>query len=256
MTLTPGAEPAVTTSGAFAAALVGENILARTLSLLAARAPSLILGGVHLDKELPVAAGIGGGSADAAALLRAVRRANGAAADAIDWFGLAALLGADVSVCLESRPLWMTGAGATLVEVDGGLPPLDAVLVNPMAPVPADKTAQVYRALGAGPLPRDFAPPPLPKLGDRRALLAYVGLHGNGLGAAAAAVVPEVSAVLAALQATAGVEHVAVSGGGPTCFGLYPDAAAADAARAKIAADHPGWWVAAVRLGNPAQNAV
>lgn len=241
--------PGVSVSGPFAGHLDGANILATALAMVAERAPQLSLGSVTLEKHLPVAAGIGGGSADAGALLRAVRRANGSVSDSVDWHGLARELGADVPVCLEARPLWMTATGDALADIAGGLPSLDAVLVNPMAAVPADKTARVFRALGAAPLGAGYSPPPSPAFPDLDALHAFMRARGNDLLLAAQAVVPEVSAVLDALQSAERIEYAALSGAGPTCFGIFPDREAAEAARQRIAADHPTWWAVVARLG-------
>jgi 4-diphosphocytidyl-2-C-methyl-D-erythritol kinase len=241
----------VSASGPFAGQLDGANILATALALLAERAPQLSLGSVHLEKHLPVAAGIGGGSADAGALLRAVRRANGFVSDSVDWHGLARELGADVPVCLEARPLWMTGTGDALGEIVGGLPALDAVLINPMAAVPADKTARVFRAFGAAPLGAVYVPPPSPRFPDRDALLAFMRAGGNDLLRAAEAVVPDVGVVLEALRSAEQIEYAAVSGAGPTCFGIFPDRAAAEETLQRIAAEHPTWWAVSARLGSP-----
>lgn len=249
LTLDTEGAPSVAVSGPFASALMGPDILERTLSLLSERAPQLRLGAVHLEKKLPVGAGIGGGSADAGALLRAVRRANGEAGCAVDWLALAAALGADVPVCFQARGCWMSGIGHALSDVEGGLPQLDAVLVNPMAPVPPDKTAQVFRAFGAGPLADNETAAPLPAFADREALVEFVRARGNQLAEAAEAVVPELRTVLDALSAVWNVEHVAVSGAGPTAFGVFPDAAAAEAARRELSATYPGWWIVATKLG-------
>jgi 4-diphosphocytidyl-2-C-methyl-D-erythritol kinase len=248
VTLDPAGAPGIAVSGLFGKELTGGNILDRVFALLRDRAPQLTLGSVHLEKVLPVAAGIGGGSADAGALLRAVRRANGAKAEGIDWHGLARALGADVPVCLAARPMWMTGIGDALAEVANGLPPLQAVLVNPLVEVPSDKTARVFRALGAEPLAEDYAAPDAPRFATRDALLDFMRARGNVLARAAEAVVPETGAVLAALRALPGVEYVAVSGAGPTCFGIFADREAADAARLQLAAAHPAWWAVAVTL--------
>jgi len=249
LTFDAGASPDITVSGAFADQLIGTNILSRAVALIAGRAPGLRLGSVHLEKKLPVAAGIGGGSADAGALLRAVRDANSDASVNVDWYGIARDLGADVPVCFEARPMWMTGAGETLSEIAGGLPRLDAVLVNPMADVPADKTAQVYRALAAGLLPAGYEVPPAPRFSDRAALLDFMRSRGNQLARAAETVVPEIGVVLGALGRLPGVEYAALSGGGPTCFAIFADRETAEAARQHIAAEHPKWWVEATQLG-------
>ena len=250
LTLDVARAPGVTVSGPFAGGLTEANILDRALALLADRAARLKLGAVHLEKTLPVAAGIGGGSADAGALLRAVRRARGDAAGDIDWHGIAQELGADVPVCFEARSLWMTGAGHELSDIDGGVPALHAVIANPMAVVPPDKTARVFRALSAVPLDEgaSFAPAS-PVFADRDALVAFAQARGNHLAVAAEAVVPETGEVLRALRALPGVAHVAVSGAGPTAFGIFPDAATADAARDHLATARPAWWIVSAKLG-------
>ncbi|MCC7250646.1 4-(cytidine 5'-diphospho)-2-C-methyl-D-erythritol kinase [Hyphomicrobium sp.] len=249
VTLDPGGPPEISVSGPFAAELVGVNILERAAALLKERAPQLAVGTVHLEKHLPVAAGVGGGSADAGALLRAVRKTNEAASDSVDWHGLARALGADVPVCLEAWPLWMTGTGDALAKIAGGLPPLHAVLVNPMAEVPEDKTACVFRMLGARPLRAGYTAPEPPRFGDRDVLLDFMRARGNDLAVAAEAVVPETGVVHVALAALPGVEYVAVSGAGPTSFGVFPDKSAAEAARKVLSEQHGNWWIAAVALG-------
>lgn len=249
VSLETGRDPAVVTSGPFSETLSGPNILDRALALIKDRAPQISRGSVHLEKHLPVAAGIGGGSADAGALLRAVQQANGAVSDGVDWLALAGELGADVPACFEARPLWMTGTGDRLVEIAGGLPPLAAVLVNPMAAVPADKTARVFRALGARALDAGYVAPSAPRFSGMPALLDFMRVHGNDLACAAETVVPETGAALSALAAFPGCAYAGVSGAGPTCFGIFADEAAAKAARADIASKHPAWWATAATLG-------
>ena len=249
VTLEPGAARALTVSGPFADKLSGPNILSRALELLASTEAGLPTGSVHLEKNLPVAAGIGGGSADAGALLRVLRRASGEAGNAVDWHRFALTLGADVPVCLESRALWMTGVGEQLADIPDGFPVLHTVLVNPLADVPADKTARVFRALAAPRLAAHYGAPPAPRFADRDGLLAFMRVCGNGLAPAAEAVVPEIGAVLAALTSLPQIEYAALSGAGPTCFGVFPSAEAAAAAEAALAAAWPTWWVAASDIG-------
>jgi 4-diphosphocytidyl-2-C-methyl-D-erythritol kinase len=199
---------------------------------------------VHLEKRLPVAAGIGGGSADAAALLRAVAGANPEAGKGVDWLALATRLGADVAVCLASRAAWMSGAGEIVVPIEGGVPPLAAVLVNPCAPVPAGKTALVFRSLGAPSIEEGC--PRLssgPAIGSRSELMALLAAHGNDLEMPARVVMPEIPRVMAALRGLAGVEAVRLSGAGPTAFGIFADMAAAVAAANQLRRSQPGWWV-------------
>ncbi len=246
--LHPSRVPSVEVTGPFADKLTGTNILTRALALIDEQVPGLRLGTVKLEKVLPVAAGIGGGSADAAALLRAAQRIEGAHSSGIDWLAIARSLGADVPACLESRPLWMTGTGHDVEAIDS-LPVFDAILVNPLAAVPHDKTAQVYRALGARALDAGYVAPSAPRLADRSALLSFMRARGNHLAPAAETVVPEIGTVLGALRSLPGIEYAAVSGGGPTCFGVFAGRHAAEAARQNIAAQYPEWWAVAVTLG-------
>ncbi|WP_072394938.1 4-(cytidine 5'-diphospho)-2-C-methyl-D-erythritol kinase [Hyphomicrobium sp. CS1GBMeth3] len=248
LTLDTVGNAGVQITGPMADGLAGPDILARTLALVEERAPELARGAVHLEKILPVAAGVGGGSADAGALLRALYRANGPLSEGVDWHGLARSLGADVPVCLEARSLWMTGVGEDLFEIENGLPVLQAVLVNPMVAVPADKTARVFRVLDAGPVREGYVPPVAPQFADREALLQFMRANANGLQRAAEEIVPEVGVVRDALAALPGIEYVGLSGAGPTSFGIFPNREAAEAARAELAAVHPGWWTIAVKL--------
>ena len=249
VTLVPGLSRVVTTSGPFAGSIAGENLVAVTLELIAQAAPHLTLGAVQLEKNLPIAAGIGGGSADAAAVMRAVMRANPTAVSQVNWMAIAARLGADVPVCLTSTAQIMTGVGEKLTAVPK-LPELSVVLVNPLVPVQADKTAQVFRALKTQPVDEvsSAASSPMQFFG-RAALVAHMRACGNDLLVPARSVVPAIDAVLAALNATPGCELAQLSGGGPTCFGVFADMAAAEAAAARLRADYAGWWVRATGLG-------
>lgn len=242
VTLDVAAGVGVAVEGPFAPTIAGENLVQVALQRLAAAEPRLQLGKVTLDKQLPVAAGIGGGSADAAAVLRAVRRANPALAGAVDWPAVALSLGADVPVCLADGTSWMTGIGEIVTPLPGW-PPLGAVIVNPLVPAPMDKTAQVFRRLGAAAL-QAGATRPAPASGERA--IDFMLARGNDLEAAAMAVMPIVAAVKAALLGIPGCRYAAVSGGGPTCFGIfdYPNEAAA-----RLAKEEPSWWVRAVTLG-------
>jgi 4-diphosphocytidyl-2-C-methyl-D-erythritol kinase len=260
VTLQPGPDASVTTSGPFAAAIDGPNLLERALELLRALGPGLQLGAVALEKILPVAAGLGGGSADAAALLRAVRRANPERSELIDWHGLAARLGADVPACLAGVPALMRGIGDLLEPLTHPLPPLPAVLVNPRVPL---STAHVFRALAASPPSPRFSRgegrgegPPLAQapeasdlFPDFEALLAYMRAHGNDLEPPAIALLPVIADLKAALAAEPGCILTAISGSGPTCFGLFADDATAANAASSLASSRPTWWTTATRLG-------
>jgi 4-diphosphocytidyl-2-C-methyl-D-erythritol kinase len=238
----------VTVAGPFAGAIVGANILDRALELLSGKAPGLRLGAVHLHKELPVAAGLGGGSANAAALLRAVRAANPEHAAIVDWHALAVELGADVAVCLEGRASWVSGIGDRVRPLAEPSPPLFLVIANPLAKVPADKTARVFRELGAPPLTTASRTVTAPVITDRAALIALTRERGNALSRAAQAVVPEMAAVLEALEAAPGAEIAAASGAGPSCFAIFESHVAATLAAERLKAAHPGWWIVPTRV--------
>lgn len=238
----------VVSTGRFAPTIAGENLLDVTLRHIAQAAPTLILGAVTLEKNLPTAAGIGGGSADAAALIRAVIRANHPWSElAIDWVALATGLGADVPVCLQSSAQVMGGIGERLSPLPG-LPMLAAVLANPLVAVAPDKTARVFRTLAAPPL--SGAPErrtPL-SFGTRADLVAHMREVGNDLTRPALAVVPQLKLVLDELGRLPGCELAQMSGGGPTCFGIFETAEAARTAADILSASQPEWWVVPTSL--------
>ncbi len=233
-------------AGPFGGSIAGQNLIEVTLARLAHADAGLKLGHVVLTKNLPVASGIGGGSADAAAVLRAVLRANPESAANVDWHAVALSIGSDVPVCLESQMSWMTGTGDGVMQLDStAFDAMYAVVANPRVAVPDDKTAQVYRALRAPPLARDavVAIPWLP--GRAPNLLSYIAGSTNALQAAAIEIVPEIAVVLKELAALPGAKLTRMSGGGPTCFALFETAEKARVASAELSANRPGWWVAA-----------
>ncbi len=241
------AAPAETLSldvvGPFAAALAGE---ADNLVLRAARALSPARGAMlRLEKHLPVASGIGGGSSDAAAALKALNQAWGLGLSDSELVVIAAGLGADVPVCLSARSAWMTGLGETIVPIE--LPPLPAVLVNPMAPLP---TARVYQEFDREPR-QPLAPSPPPQWRSVAQAHAGIAAGGNDLAPAARALIPEIAAIETALSHDERVISVGVSGSGATCFALAQSADAAHAIAARVRAAHPQWWVAATLLSPP-----
>ncbi|WP_347266944.1 4-(cytidine 5'-diphospho)-2-C-methyl-D-erythritol kinase [Paracoccus sp. (in: a-proteobacteria)] len=182
---------------------------------------------ITLEKNLPVASGIGGGSADAAAVLRALGApARGSEA-----------LGADLPVCMAGRPARMRGLGEILAPLPA-LPALDLLLVNPRR---ALATPAVFAALAQRQNPP--MPEPLPPFPDRAALIAFLHTCRNDLQTPAMRLLPEIAECLAALR-DAGAALARMSGSGATCFGLFASAAAAEAARARIARARPGWWLA------------
>jgi 4-diphosphocytidyl-2-C-methyl-D-erythritol kinase len=195
---------------------------------------------ITLHKVLPVSSGIGGGSADAAACLRALARLTGQALPGPDKV---LALGADVPVCLAGTPSRMTGIGEAL----GPVPPLPAawlVLVNPGVAV---STPAIFRALAR----RDNAPmpPSLPRLKTTADLAAFVAMQRNDLEAPAIALQPMIAQVKTALTAQPGCLMARMSGSGATCFGLFADPLSANAAARALQATHPGWWVADAPMG-------
>jgi 4-diphosphocytidyl-2-C-methyl-D-erythritol kinase len=236
---TDAAAGRLTVSGPSAPDIHGENLLGRTMALLRDADPHLRIGAVHLHKNLPVAAGLGGGSADAAALLRAVRRANPERTVAFDWLDIAARLGADVPVCFHGGPALMWGKGERIAPLQS-LPALDAVLVNPRRPLP---TGSVFAGLGRSAADADAPAPTPPAFADLPGLLDYMRAHGNDLEAPACALLPAIGEIRALLAAQPDCRFAAMSGSGPTCFGLFSSRDAARGAAAAIAAAKPAWWV-------------
>jgi 4-diphosphocytidyl-2-C-methyl-D-erythritol kinase len=248
--LEPGAPAVVRSGGPFGSSITGQNLIATALARLDEAEPRLVLGTVTLDKRLPVAAGLGGGSADAAALLRAVARANPTLSDSVDWLSIAASLGADVPVCLASAPALVRGVGEQVTPLPG-LPRLNVVLVNPLVPVPPDKTARVFARLGAPPIEATCAAPLVSptQVQTTEGLLALMRAEGNDLATAAAAIVPGIALVQAAMAPLQACMAVCLSGAGPTCFGVFPGAREAASAAAQLARSHPDWWIQPSILG-------
>ena len=249
VTLEPGTASGVMVAGPFAGYIGGENLLIRALTLLQDADPALRLGSVRLDKHLPVAAGIGGGSADAAALLRAVKHANPDRTESVGWLDIAARLGADVPVCLGARPALMWGIGEKTVRLRH-LPQTHAVLVNPGLPL---STADVFRALDAGPAPPAQRAPTAPDLAQLTDLIAHMRARGNDLERPATRLLPVIDEIKAALEAESGCHLAAMAGSGPTCFGIFTDRPQAHRAAGRIAGTHGDWWVKPTLLqGSPA----
>ena len=237
----PAARLGLEIAGPFAGALAGEpdNLVcraARGLAALAGRAPAVR---IRLEKNLPVAAGIGGGSADAAATLRALRALWGLEVGGADLDRLALSLGSDVPACLLGRPAFMSGIGEVLSAAPP-LPETHLVLANPGA---ALSSAAVF-ARRAGPFAR-----PAPRLGaaprDAAALADWLRRSGNGLTEAACALEPRIAGMLERMAAAPDCLLARMSGSGPTCFGLFASAGAARRAAGRLAAENAGWWVRA-----------
>jgi len=244
LTFTPGGDLALTVGGPTAAAAgdVADNLVLKAAHALAERVAGLRLGRFTLSKRLPVAAGLGGGSADAAAALRLLARANALAPDDPRLMQAARATGADVPVCLDPHTRLMRGIGDILSDpLD--LPRLFALLVNPGVAV---ATADVFAALAAPPAGQT-APAAKP-LGPA-ALLAEIASGRNDLEAPAIELEPAIADVLAVLRKLPGCRLARMSGSGPTCFGLFDSSRAASAAARTLRIGYPAWWVRATVLG-------
>jgi 4-diphosphocytidyl-2-C-methyl-D-erythritol kinase len=233
----PSASLDLALDGPFGSSLAAErdNLVLRAARALAAAAGIEALAAIRLTKRLPVASGIGGGSADAAAALRALDRLWGTARGEAGLAAIGATLGADIPVCLAARPARMQGVGEILLDAPR-LPPCGLLLVNPGA---ALATPAVFKARTGG-----FTPPAtLPAAwADARAMAADLLMLRNDLEPPAIALCPAIAEVLAAIAAQRGCLLSRMSGSGATCFGLFPDAAGAEAAAAALPA---AWWRAA-----------
>ncbi len=252
LALSPGPELALETAGPRAQACgeMADNLVLKAARLLAERIPDLKLGAFALEKVLPVAAGIGGGSADAAAALRLLAGLNGLALDDPRLTEVALQTGADVPVCLLSRACDMTGVGEGLLQLN--LPKLPCVLVNPNVPV---ATKDVFAALGLrnGELlvgvTDVIRSPEWPHEGASITdWIAALSVVGNDLEAPAKRIEPVIGDVLSALGQAPGAKLSRMSGSGATCFALFGSAADAQAAANQISSDHPTWWVHAGEL--------
>ena len=252
LTLEPGGELKLATTGPLAAACgdTADNLVFKAAKLLAEAVPNLKLGAFALDKVLPVAAGIGGGSADAAAALRLLARLNNLSLDDPRLQKVALATGADVPVCLFSRACDMTGVGEQLLPL--ALPSMPCVMVNPRVPV---ATKDVFQALGlrngqllvgvTDVLKAPAWPEAGGSIGDWVEVLEQVP---NDLEAPAMRIEPVIGDVLEALRDSAGVKLARMSGSGATCFAIFGAAADAHIAADAIRRDHPGWWVHAGTL--------
>ncbi len=228
VTVAKSFEASLTITGPQAASLpvTPDNLVLRAARAMAASAA------ITLEKHLPLASGIGGGSADAAATLRALARLTGRPLP-----DLAALMqiGADVPACMDTQPKRMQGLGEILSPLPP-LPPAHILLVNPGIAVP---TPAVFKDLTRKTNP---ALPDMPKFRDLRALGLWLAQQRNDLEAPAIAMAPVIAEVKTAIAAQIGCHFARMSGSGATCFGLFATAAEAETARATIAALHPDWW--------------
>jgi 4-diphosphocytidyl-2-C-methyl-D-erythritol kinase len=231
--------------GPFAPALAGDDPVtnlvvraARALGDAVGRSPDVAF---RLTKNLPVASGIGGGSADAAAALKGLAHLWGIDAENPVVAEVAARLGSDIPVCVAGRACYMGGTGTELAPAPA-LPEAGLLLVNPGIGL---STPSVYRARQG-----DFSPAARfhDAVPDAAALARLLAERGNDLTRPAVSLVPEIGTVLAALDAAEGGLLARMSGSGATCFGVFADAETAKAAGERLKKANPGWWVAPGRL--------
>ncbi len=252
----------LTISGPFSAALAStDNLITKVVThfLQDPAQARATLSRIELIKRLPIAAGLGGGSADAAAVIRLLAQANGVTVNEflnqndLSIADLARLIGADVPACLWQQTVIMQGIGDILTPVasspDGPGIEWPAVLVNPGVPL---STKDVFAQLNAAPISSSAPTPPnetwsWPR--TRQQQLALLLQKQNHLEKPARALVAEIDQVLYALAQQDGIELARLSGSGPTCFGLFASLAQARAAAQKLARTQPNWWVVPVAIG-------
>ncbi len=232
-------------SGPFASSLASEknNLVIRAAQLLADHLGIERPARLTLEKNLPVASGMGGGSADAAAALRLLQRLSGQSLEPHVMAALALGIGADVPVCLEASPAFMWGKGELMTRLEA-VPEFWFVLINPGVAV---STAEVFDALAAPALTGKEATPSLPRWTSLAPFVDWLKEHGNDLEKPALACAPVIAEVLAALESTQECRLARMSGSGATCFGVYADEATARAAETALRATRPNWWIRAAR---------
>lgn len=225
-------------------ALDDDNIVVKAARTLAESCGVAANAHITLTKRLPVAAGIGGGSADAAATLRALMALWRVSLPTDRLHAVALSLGADVPVCLNGAPARMFGIGDKL-EAAPALPPAWLVLVNPRIGLSTPAVFKARQGCFRDALPVTIAPR------DAAQLAAELRRRDNDLAAAAQTLVPEITEALNLLDATPGCLLARMSGSGATCFGLYADPASAQQAAHQILAHRPGWWCHAAPMLSP-----
>jgi 4-diphosphocytidyl-2-C-methyl-D-erythritol kinase len=230
-----------------------DNLVLKATRALQAQIPGLRTGHFLLTKRMPVAAGLGGGSSDAAAALRLLAGLNNLPAQDPRVMAAARASGADVPVCLDAQPRIMRGIGDVL-SAPVRLPMLPAILVNPGVPVPTAKVFGALAATRAGGVPESEADPAsrcveagIPTFDE---LLDAVAASSNDLEAPALSLFPAVGETLAALRAIPSCRLARMSGSGGTCFGLFASANDAKGVAAELKREHPDWWVQPTELGS------
>lgn len=252
MTVAPSDGLSLTVTGAFGRPLAGDgdNLILKALRALGEATgegePAL---SVALDKQLPIAAGLGGGSSDAGTALRLADAALGLGLGEDGLTPVSRAAGADGPMCLVARSAWAEGTGDRLTP-EPRLPPLHAVLVNPGRPSP---TGAVYRAYDDGP-PRSADRPDPPEDWSPQGVIEWLARQRNDLQAPAVSLEPIIGTALTAVAST-GARLTRMSGSGATVFGLFETAEAATQAAEALRANHPDWWVNSTVLGEDREKA-
>jgi len=247
LSLTLGKGMSLDIDGPFAGALDSENLVLKACREFLKTWPKARAGHFHLTKNLPVASGMGGGSADAAAALRLLKRANPGITTDEKISVIAMKLGADVAVCLESRAAFMGGMGEKITPVYE-LPKTAIVLVNPGL---ALATRDVFFALQAGEMAEESETtaavvPRMLSAWDEVA--EFIHATGNDLAPVATSLLPVIDDVREALISMDGCMAASLSGSGATCFGLFRDESQAASAAETLSENYPAWWVRAASL--------
>ena len=225
---------------------VDENLVVRAVRSLTTQISGLRLGRFRLIKRLPVAAGLGGGSADAAAALRLLATEWGLPIDDPRVLASARATGADVLACLSPQARTIKGIGNELGPAIR-LPDIFAVLVNPQVRVPTPKVFAAFDLASEPKMESRFGRAASEGFGPA-AVLDFRALGQNDLEAAAIRVAPQIYTVLERLSKIAEAKAIGMSGSGATCFALFSDRRTAATTRRSVAAEHPEWWVEATKL--------
>jgi 4-diphosphocytidyl-2-C-methyl-D-erythritol kinase len=248
ISVAPADRLSLTVEGPFGSALTDDpdNLILRALRALGEAAgmgePPVH---VHLDKRLPIAAGLGGGSSDAGAALRLARDRLALDLDDEALGEMANVVGADGPMCLHARSAWAEGRGE-LLTFEPNLPPLHALLVNPGVPSP---TGAVYRGYDVA--PRALEPRPTPPADWSAGVIDWLAEQRNDLEAPAVALQPAIGAAMQAVSALPEARLTRMSGSGATVFALFDTREAAHVAARQLASEHPEWWIIPTTLAAP-----
>ncbi|MBI1262629.1 MAG: 4-(cytidine 5'-diphospho)-2-C-methyl-D-erythritol kinase [Rhizobiales bacterium] len=242
VTVEAAADISLTITGPFAESLSGEgdNLVLRAAHALRAVSGSSAGARITLEKNLPVASGIGGGSADAAATLKALSQLWKTRLSSAETFRLALSLGADVPVCMAGAPSMMGGIGETLVPLEM-LPSFALLLVNPNKPV---STGDVFSRLAAAPVSLPLPELVAPQFEGMEELVTWLKGHPNDLERPARQLAPDIAEVITEIGNAPEVMLARMSGSGATCFGICRDRIDANVIAHQIRKRYPGWWVA------------